>query len=97
MQPVYKQLGLELQKIKQLLGLKHITISNFANKIFAYENIATTLHNHILYTANVNQYIQGFFWFHKITPYLSALVRSTPVNTPVKKMATKKLKNLSNR
>ena len=38
----YKQLGLELQKIKQLLGLKHVTISNFA-----YENIATTLHNHI--------------------------------------------------
>ena len=27
--------------------LKHVTISNFANKIFAYENIATTLHNHI--------------------------------------------------
>ena len=47
LKPVYKQLGLELQKVKQLLGLKHITISNFANKIFAYENIATTLHNHI--------------------------------------------------
>ena len=46
-QPVYKQLGLELQKVKQLLGLKHVTISNFANKIFAYENITTTLHNHI--------------------------------------------------
>ena len=46
-QPVYKQLGLELQKVKQLLGLKHVTIRNFANKIFAYENIATTLHNHI--------------------------------------------------
>ena len=45
-QPVYKQLGLDLQKVKQILGLKHITISNFANKIFAYENIATTLHNH---------------------------------------------------
>ena len=56
---VYKQLGLELQKVKQLLGLKHDTISNFANKIFAYENIVT-IHNHILYTANVNQYIQGF-------------------------------------
>ena len=40
-------LGLELQKVKQLLGLKHVTISNFTNKIFAYENIATTLHNHI--------------------------------------------------
>ena len=53
-QPVYKQLGLDLQKVKQLLGLKHVTISNLANKIFAYENIATTLHNHILYTANVN-------------------------------------------
>ena len=46
-QPVYKQLGLELRKVKKLLGLKHVTISNFANKIFAYENIATTLHNHI--------------------------------------------------
>ena len=42
-QPVYKQLGLDLQKVKQLLELKHVTISNFANKIFAYENIATTL------------------------------------------------------
>ena len=60
-QPVYKQVGLEMQKIKQHLGLKHVTISNFANKIFAYENIVTTLHNHILYTANVNQYIQSFF------------------------------------
>ena len=39
-QPV-KQLGLELQKVKQLLGLKHVTISNFANKIFAHENIVT--------------------------------------------------------
>ena len=56
-QPVYKQLGLDLQKVKQLLGFKHVTISKFANKIFAYVNIATTLHNHILYTANVNQYI----------------------------------------
>ena len=46
-QPVYKQLGLDFRKVKQLLGLKHVTISNFANKIFAYENIATTLHNHI--------------------------------------------------
>ena len=46
-QLLYKQLGLELQKVKQLLGLKHVTISNFANKIFAYENISTTLHNHI--------------------------------------------------
>ena len=46
-QPVYKQLGLELQKVKQHLGLKHVTISNFTNKIFAYENIVTTLHNHI--------------------------------------------------
>ena len=46
-QPVYKQLGLDLQKVKQLLGLKHVTISNFTNKMFAYENIAT----------NVNQYI----------------------------------------
>ena len=46
-QPVYKQLGLELQKVKQLLGLKHVTISNFSNNIFAYENITTTLHNHI--------------------------------------------------
>ena len=44
-QPLYKQQGLELQKVKQLLGLKHVTISNFANKI--YENIATALHNHI--------------------------------------------------
>ena len=43
-QPVYKQLGLELQKVKQVLGLKHVTISNFANKIFPHENIATTLH-----------------------------------------------------
>ena len=43
----FKQLGLELQKVQQHLGLKHVTISNFANKIFAYENIATTLHNHI--------------------------------------------------
>ena len=42
----FKQLGLELQKVQQHLGLKHVTISNFANKIFAYENIATTLHNH---------------------------------------------------
>ena len=25
----------------------HHTVSNFANKIVAYENIATTLHNHI--------------------------------------------------
>ena len=53
---IRSRLGLDLQKVKQLLGLKHITISNFANKIFAYENIATTLHNHIiLYTAIVNQ------------------------------------------
>ena len=52
-QPVYKQVGLDLQKVKQFLGLKHVTISNFVNKIFAYENIATTLRNHILYTANV--------------------------------------------
>ena len=51
-QPVYKQLGLELQKVKQLLGLKHITISNFANKIFAYENIVTTLR--ALIFANIN-------------------------------------------
>ena len=36
-QPVYKQLGLDLQKVKKLLGLKHVTISNFANKIFAYK------------------------------------------------------------
>ena len=56
-QPVYKQLGLDLQNVKQLLGLTHVTISNFANKIFAYENIATTLHNYIVYTANVNQHI----------------------------------------
>ena len=56
-QPVYNQLQQDLQKVKQLLGLKHVTISNFANKIFAYVNIATTLHNHMLYTANVNQYI----------------------------------------
>ena len=56
-QPLYKQLELDLKKVKQVLGLKHVTISNFANKIFAYENIATTLYNHILYTANVNQYI----------------------------------------
>ena len=34
-------------KIKQRLGLKDVTISNFANKIFAYENIETTLNNHI--------------------------------------------------
>ena len=53
-QLLYKQLGLELQNVKQLLGLKHVTISNFANKIFAYENMATTLH---MYTVNVNQYI----------------------------------------
>ena len=53
----YTQLGPDLQNVKQLLGLKHVTISNFANKIFVYETIATTLHNHILYTANVNQYI----------------------------------------
>ena len=56
-QPVYKQLGLALQKVKQLfdmeLPLKHVTRSNFANKIFTYENIATTLHNHI----SVNYYI----------------------------------------
>ena len=58
-QPVYKQLGLGLQKIKQRLRLKYVTISNFTNNIFAYEK--TTLHNHILYTANVNQDIQGFF------------------------------------
>ena len=45
-QPVYKQLGLELQRVKQLCR-SQITISNFANKIFAYENIATTLNNHI--------------------------------------------------
>ena len=43
----FKQPGLELQKVQHHLGLKHVTISNFANKIFAYENIATTLHNHI--------------------------------------------------
>ena len=55
--PVYKQIGLDVWKVKQLLGLKHVTISNFVNKIFAYENIVTTLHNHILCTANVNQYI----------------------------------------
>ena len=60
-QPVNKQLGLGLQKIKQLIELKHVTIGNFTNKIFAYENIATTLHNHILYKANINQDIQGFF------------------------------------
>ena len=75
-QPVYKQLGLDLQKVKQLLGLKHVIISNFANKTFAYENIATTLHNHILYTANVNQNIvqngcHSFVWFHKIRPPIS--------------------------
>ena len=62
-QPVYKQLGLELQLLGlkilglkilglkmlglKILGLKNVTISNFAKKIFAYENIATTLHNHI--------------------------------------------------
>ena len=41
--------GLELEKVKQLVGLKNVTISNFANKIFAYENIATNiiLSNHI--------------------------------------------------
>ena len=49
-QPVYRQLGLEFQKVKQPLGLQCVTISNFANKIVAYENIATSyiiLHNHI--------------------------------------------------
>ena len=56
-QPVYKQLGLNLRKVKHLLGLKHVTISNFVHKIFAYEKIATTLRNHILYTVNVNHYI----------------------------------------
>ena len=30
-QLVYKQLGLELQKVKQLLGLKHVTISNYVS------------------------------------------------------------------
>ena len=44
--------ALDFQKFKQLLGLKHVTISNFTN-----ENVATTLYNHIPYTANVNQYI----------------------------------------
>ena len=44
-QPVYKQLVSGLQKVKELLGLKHVTISNFANKIFVYENIATSLHS----------------------------------------------------
>ena len=59
----YNQLGVELQKIKQLLGLKHVTISNFA-----YENIATTLHNHIsVYYTDVIL----FFWFHKIRPHIS--------------------------
>ena len=57
-QPVYKQQGLELQKVKQFLGLKHVTISNFANKIFAYENITTTLHNHI----SVNYTDMSFFF-----------------------------------
>ena len=56
--PVYKQQGLELQKVKQFLGLKHVTISNFANKIFAYENITTTLHNHI----SVNYTDMSFFF-----------------------------------
>ena len=65
-QPVYNQLGLELQKVKQLLGLKHVTISNFANKIFAYENIATTKpHLCLLYRCH------SFFWFHKIRPPIS--------------------------
>ena len=50
MQPVYKHLALDLKNVKQLLGLKHVTISNFANKIFAYENIATTLHNHTVHS-----------------------------------------------
>ena len=44
-QPVYKQLRLDLQKVKQLSGLQQVTISNFTNRIFAYENIATTLHS----------------------------------------------------
>ena len=39
----YKQLGLELQKTKQLLGLKHVTISNFANKILRLHYITTYL------------------------------------------------------
>ena len=80
----YKQLGLKLQKIKQLLGLKHVTISNFA-----YENIATTLHNHI------SVYYTDFILFSDFirdkTPYLSALMRSMPVKT----MGKKKLKILS--
>ena len=50
LQLVYKQLGLDLKRVKQLLGLKHVIISNFENKIFAYENISTILHNHILHS-----------------------------------------------
>ena len=46
-------------------------INSTSIEAFTAENIATTLHNHILYTANVNQYIQGFFCFHKIRPPIS--------------------------
>ena len=91
-QPVYKQLGLDLQNFKQLLGLKHVTISNFANKIFAYENIATTLHNHILYTANINQYIVQNALFksmlHLEIEHFNLVNRLT-CNTPVKTMGGK--------
>ena len=61
-QVVYKQLGLDLQKVKQLLGLKHVTISNFANKIFAYENIATTVHYITTYCTTASKSIHCSKW-----------------------------------
>ena len=66
---------LDLQKVKQLLGLKHVTISNFANKIFVYENIATTLHNHTYCVKSMLHLgIEHFNLVNRIT-----------CNTPVKK------------
>ena len=36
--------GLELEKVKQLVGLKNVTISNFANKILHMKTLRLTLH-----------------------------------------------------
>ena len=86
-QPVYKQLGLELQKVKQHLGLKHVTISNFANKIFAYEK-----HCDYIYNKHISVYYTDIILFSDfIRPHISVPWWDS---TPVKKMAKKKyLKN----
>ena len=51
--------------------------------MFAHENIATTLHNHIPYTANANQYIVQNALFKSM--HVNRLI----CNTPVKQMAEK--------